>query len=108
MFNMFDMSHTNVRPETYIARVIRKEMAWLLFYAMLFLGKNIFTTTSICPAWKRHYIPEGPCSQRVIHGLPSQVQKSAPHYTEAAYDEIELLAEAGERSDWSNLAFDLG
>lgn len=24
-----------------------------------------------------------------------QVQKSAPHYTEAAYDEIELLAEAG-------------
>ena len=23
-----------------------------------------------------------------------QVQKSAPHYTEAAYDEIELLAEA--------------
>ena len=25
----------------------------------------------------------------------AQVQKSAPHYTEAAYDEIELLAEAG-------------
>ena len=26
--------------------------------------------------------------------IKRQVQKSAPHYTEAAYDEIELLAEA--------------
>merc|ERR1712151_463229 len=32
-----------------------------------------------------------------------KVQKSAPHYTEAAYDEIELLAEAaklGNSPDW--------
>merc|ERR1719223_2460439 len=32
-----------------------------------------------------------------------KVQKSAPHYTEAAYDEIELLAEAakhGGREEW--------
>merc|ERR1719364_126433 len=34
-----------------------------------------------------------------------KVQKSAPHYTEAAYDEIELLAEAAKRAslpDWEH------
>lgn len=39
---MFDMSHTNVRPETYIARVIRKEMAWLLSMLCLIPGQFHF------------------------------------------------------------------
>ena len=34
--------------------------------------------------------------------VPMEVQKSAPHYTEAAYDEIELLAEAAKRGGLHN------
>lgn len=56
------------------------------YHVIAKLGWGHFSTVWLC--------------QDLVHQryVAMKVQKSAPHYTEAAYDEIELLAEAAKRS----------
>lgn len=51
------------------------------------LGWGHFSTVWLCQDYHMHRF------------IAMKVQKSAPHYTEAAYDEIELLAQAAKRGD---------
>ena len=56
------------------------------YFVLAKLGWGHFSTVWLC---------QDLTQQRYV---AMKVQKSAPHYTEAAYDEIELLAEAAKRS----------